>query len=82
MYIIIIIIIIIIAVIVHSNPLQVSAANYEARAFGIRAGMLISAAKRACPDLLVMPYQFDRYTEVSQAAFCILCRHTALVQTV
>lgn len=59
-----------------------SAANYEARAFGIHAGMLIAAAKRACPDLIVMPYQFDRYTEVSEAAFRILWRHTALVQPV
>jgi DNA repair protein REV1 len=48
----------------HSNSArgtgEVSAANYEARAFGISAGMVIAEAKRRCPDLVVVPYEFDR----------------------
>jgi hypothetical protein len=43
----------------------VSAANYEARAFGIRAGMMISDAKGRCPGLLVVPYEFEKYEEAS-----------------
>ncbi|EIE26541.1 DNA/RNA polymerase, partial [Coccomyxa subellipsoidea C-169] len=31
---------------------EVSSANYEARAFGVRAGMFISEAKRLCPDII------------------------------
>ena len=45
---------------------QVSAANYEARAFGVRAGQFIGEAKRMCPHLLVVPYMFDKYTEISE----------------
>ncbi len=47
---------------------QVSSANYEARAFGIRADMMIGQAKQLCPDLVVMPYQYDIYQNVSEKA--------------
>lgn len=54
----------------HSNSAQgsaeVSSANYEARAFGIRAGMFMSDAKARCPGLLVVPYEFDKYEEISE----------------
>lgn len=43
---------------------QISSANYEARACGVRASMSISAAKALCPELVVMPYQFERYQQV------------------
>jgi len=46
----------------------VSSANYEARAFGIRADMMIGDAKRLCPDLVVMPYQYEDYQTVSEKA--------------
>ena len=43
-----------------------SSANYEARAFGVRAGMFISEAKRLCPDIIVMPYMFEKYEAISE----------------
>jgi hypothetical protein len=46
--------------------LQISAANYEARKFGICAGMSIGEAKRLCPNLLVVPYMFDKYERISE----------------
>ena len=48
--------------------MQVSSANYKARAFGIRADMCIGEAKRLCPDLVVMPYQYDKYQVASEQA--------------
>lgn len=47
---------------------EVSSANYEARAFGIRAGMFIGDARQRCPDMIVMPYEFDKYEEISDKA--------------
>ncbi len=44
---------------------EVSSANYEARAFGVRAEMFIGEARRLCPDLIVMPYEFDKYEDIS-----------------
>lgn len=51
--------------------LQVSSANYKARAFGIRADMCIGEAKRLCPELIVMPYQYDKYQAASEQASLI-----------
>jgi DNA repair protein REV1 len=63
----------------HSNSAngsaEVSSANYEARAFGVRAGMFMSDAKRRCPGLLVAPYEFEKYEEISeQVCSGLLCR--------
>ena len=44
---------------------EVSSANYEARAFGVRAVMFIGEARRLCPNLIVMPYEFDKYEDIS-----------------
>ena len=56
----------------HSNSErgagEVSSANYAAREFGVRAGMFIAEAKRRCRDLVVMPYEFDKYDAVSEKA--------------
>lgn len=54
----------------HSNSAQgtgeISSANYTARQFGIHAGMFISEAKRRCPNLVVMPYLFEKFEEISE----------------
>jgi len=63
-------------VVCHSNSNQgkaeVSSANYEARRLGIRANMFVGEAKKLCPQLIVMPYQFDLYQEVSEAVYRIM----------
>lgn len=58
----------------HSNSAQgtgeVSSANYLARKTGICAGMCIAEAKRRCPNLVVMPYLFERFEEISEQVWC------------
>lgn len=58
----------------HSNSAQgtgeVSSANYLARETGICAGMCIAEAKRRCPSLVVMPYLFERFEEISEQVCC------------
>lgn len=44
--------------------------------------MFIADAKRRCPDLIVMPYEFDRYEAVSEAVYRILLSTTACVQPI
>eukprot|EP00873_Tetraselmis_striata_P038497 jgi/Tetstr1/458761/TSEL_045146.t2 len=61
---------------------EISSANYPARALGIRAGMWMGEAKKLCPDLLVMPYQFERYQEISDKVYSILLKYTAAVQPI
>ena len=39
--------------------------SYEARAYGIKTGMRLKAARRLCPDLIQCPAHPKRYAEVS-----------------
>jgi DNA repair protein REV1 len=43
---------------------EISSANYPARSFGIRAGMFVRDAKARCPDLEIVPYNFEAYEQV------------------
>ena len=51
---------------------ELSSCNYPARARGCRAGMRIASAKRLCPNLVVMPYEFDRYSAIALDVYRIL----------
>jgi DNA polymerase IV len=41
-------------------------ASYEARPFGVGSAMPMSRAKRMCPQALIVPPRFKRYTEISR----------------
>ena len=45
---------------------EISSANYEARAFGIRAGMRLGRARALCPALLACRYEFQDYAETAE----------------
>jgi DNA polymerase-4 len=49
----------------------VLAASYEAKARGVRTAMGGLAARRLCPDALVVPPRFDAYLAASRAVFAI-----------
>lgn len=44
---------------------ELSTCNYIARKSGVRKGMFLGDAIVQCPDLVVLPYDFDGYEEVS-----------------
>jgi DNA repair protein REV1 len=44
---------------------EISSCSYEARAYGVKAGMFFKKAKGLCPELLAVPYDFDAYERVS-----------------
>jgi DNA polymerase IV len=58
----------------------VSAASYEARAFGVHSAMPMAEALRRCPRLVVVPPRGDRYAEVSSAVFDVFHQYTPLVE--
>ena len=47
----------------------VLAASYEAKRFGVRTAMSERAARRLCPDLIVVPARFEAYSAASRAVF-------------
>ena len=58
----------------------VTSATYEARPFGIRAGMPTQEAKRRCPHLILVEGNHSKYTEVSARIFSLLKNYTPCVE--
>ena len=58
----------------------VTSANYEARPFGIRAGMPVQEAKRRCPPLVLVEGDHSKYTETSARIFSMMKDYTPLVE--
>lgn len=58
----------------------VTSATYEARPYGIRAGMPIQEAKRRCPQLILVEGDHSKYTETSSRIFSLLKEYTPLVE--
>jgi DNA polymerase-4 len=50
----------------------VASASYEARAFGLHAGMPLSTASRLCPQAIFIEGNFSRYSEASEKFMAIL----------
>ena len=58
----------------------ISAASYEAREYGVHSAMPTAQARRLCPQLVLLPPDFDRYTAVSRQVMGIFHRYTPLVE--
>ncbi len=56
--------------------------SYEARALGIYTTMTVGEAKRLCPDLVIVPPDFEKYRTASSAVFELLRTYTDLVEPV
>jgi DNA polymerase IV len=60
----------------------VSAASYEARAFGVHSAMPLRTAHRLCPTGVFLPGRFDRYRELSRQVMRIFASYTPLVEPI
>ena len=58
----------------------VSAANYNARKYGVHSAMPMITAFRLCPNAIVIRPRHKRYSEVSKQIKAIFYRYTPLVQ--
>ncbi len=60
----------------------VSAASYEARAFGVRSAMPLAMAGRLCPDGIFVPGDHESYRGASDAVMALFGQYTPLVQPI
>lgn len=71
---------------VAGNPKQrrgiLVTCSYEARAFGVYTTMTVGEARRLCPELVIVPPDFEKYRIASTAVFDILRSYTDLVEPV
>lgn len=58
----------------------VSAASYEARKFGIHAGMAMYQATKKCPHATIVPGNFEAYRKFSRQFYKILLNYTPEVE--
>ena len=58
----------------------VAAASYEARQFGVFSAMPTARAMELCPNLVLVPPDFDRYTRASGKIMDIFQRYTPMVE--
>ena len=55
-------------------------ANYVARKFGVKSGMNTYEAKRLCPNILLLPVNFDLYRKYSQIFFDLLSQYSDIIE--
>jgi DNA polymerase-4 len=60
----------------------VSAASYEARAFGVRSAMPTAQARKLCPEGVFLPGDMRKYARESERIFAVFERFTPLVEGV
>lgn len=56
--------------------------SYEARAYGVYTTMLIPEAKKLCPELIIIPPNFERYRAASHAFFSMLKKYSEILEPV
>lgn len=61
---------------------EIASCNYEARAKGVKNGVFIGSAKELAPDLVIIPYEFEKYDACSKALYHTLLGVADFVQSV
>ena len=56
--------------------------SYEARNSGVYTTMNVGEARRKCPELIVLPPNFERYRAASKSFFCLLKEYSEILQPV
>ena len=54
---------------------ELSTCNYNARKYGVKKGMFLHQARQLCPSLIVLPYDYDGYEEVSSLVSDVIHQH-------
>lgn len=58
----------------------IACASYEAKALGIKRGVALWDARKACPQLVVLPSDYETYSLYSKRIFEIIRRFTPMVE--
>jgi DNA polymerase-4/DNA polymerase V len=57
-----------------------SSLSYEAKAKGVKRGMVISEIRRLCPDVVILPSDYETYSIFSKRMYNIVRRYTSDVE--
>ncbi|KIM49579.1 hypothetical protein M413DRAFT_15584 [Hebeloma cylindrosporum] len=65
-----------------SSTSEIASSSYEARKFGVKNGMNLQQARQLCPDIITIPYEFERYKQFSLLFYTVLMSHADDLQAV
>lgn len=57
-----------------------SSLSYEAKRRGVRRGMMLSEIKKICPDVVILPSDYETYSLFSKRMFEIMRRYTSAIE--
>ncbi len=57
-----------------------SSLSYEAKARGVRRGMMLSEVRKICPDAVILASDYETYSLFSKRMFSIMRRYTSQVE--
>lgn len=63
-----------------TNRGVLTTANYVARQYGVNSAMSVVEAKRLCPQLIILPVNFDLYHEYSEKFFSLLSEYVTEIE--
>lgn len=66
----------------QSSTSEIASASYEARKFGVKGGMSLQQARKLCPEIITIPYEFQKYKQYSLQFYTILMSHADDLQAV
>ncbi|KAI9306011.1 hypothetical protein BJ944DRAFT_248566 [Cunninghamella echinulata] len=66
----------------ENSSSDIASCNYFFFFFGVSNGMLLGKAKKMCPNLKIIPYDFEKYKATSTAFYNILFKFTKDIQAV
>ncbi|XP_013397890.1 DNA repair protein REV1 [Lingula anatina] len=61
---------------------EIASCSYEARKAGVKNGMFMGQARRLCPELVTIPYDFEGYKTVAQQLYDIIASYTHDIEAV
>lgn len=53
----------------NSTSSDIASCNYAAREFGVKNGMWMEEARKLCPGIICLPYEFTKYEAASKAFY-------------
>ena len=65
-----------------SSTSEIASCSYEARSSGVRNGMILGKARKLCQNIVCVPYEFEKYRQVSQKLYEILVSYTHDIEAV
>ncbi|KAI5749214.1 hypothetical protein M8J76_005611 [Diaphorina citri] len=61
---------------------EIASCNYKAREYGLGNGMFVGHALKKCPNLKIVPYDFEGYKEVSYCLYNLIASLTLNIEAV